>query len=76
MNKNAIITLSDSNYFPMLEQLVDSININPESKNISICVLDAGLTSEQIRLIEKKVYKIRKANWDIEVPKYKRKNYQ
>ena len=71
MNKNAIITLSDSNYFPMLEQLVDSININPESKNISICVLDAGLTSEQIRLIEKKVYKIRKANWDIEVPKYK-----
>jgi len=71
MNENAIITLSDSNYFPMLEQLVDSININPESKNISICVLDAGLTSEQIRLIEKKVYKIRKANWDIEVPKYK-----
>jgi len=71
MNKNAIITLADSNYFPMLEQLVDSININPESKNISICVLDAGLTSEQIRLIEKKVYKIRKANWDIEVPKYK-----
>ena len=71
MNKNAIITLSDSNYFPMLEQLVDSININPESKNISICVLDAGLTSEQIKIIEKKVYKIRKANWDIEVPKYK-----
>ena len=71
MNENAIITLSDSNYFPMMEQLVDSININPESKNISICVLDAGLTSEQIRLIEKKVYKIRKANWDIEVPKYK-----
>ena len=34
MNENAIITLSDSNYFPMLEQLVDSININPESKNI------------------------------------------
>ena len=71
MNKNAIITLADSNYFPMLEELVDSININPESKNISICVLDAGLTSEQIKIIEKKVYKIRKANWDIEVPKYK-----
>ena len=71
MNKKAIITLSDSNYFPMLEELVDSININPESKNISICVLDAGLTSEQIKIIEKKVYKIRKANWDIEVPKYK-----
>ena len=71
MNENAIITLADSNYFEMLNELVDSININPESKKISICVLDAGLTQEQIKLIEKKVYKIKKANWDIEVPKYK-----
>jgi hypothetical protein len=35
------------------------------------CILDAGLTSDQIRIIEKKVYKITKANWDIKVPKYK-----
>ena len=71
MNENAIITLADSNYFEMLNELVDSINIHSESKKISICVLDAGLTQEQIKLIEKKVYKIEKANWDIEVPKYK-----
>ena len=71
MNENAIITLADSNYFEMLNELVDSINIHSESKKISICVLDAGLTQEQIKLIEKKVYKIKKANWDIEVPKYK-----
>ncbi len=58
MNENAIITLADSNYFEMLNELVDSININPESKKISICVLDAGLTQEQIKLIEKKVCKI------------------
>jgi|TARA_B110000444_G_scaffold258465_1_gene299488 hypothetical protein len=71
MNENAIITLADSNYFDMLEELVDSIRNHPESENISICVLDAGLTDEQIRNIEKKVYKIKKANWDIEVPNYK-----
>ena len=71
MNQNAIITLADAKYFPMLEELVDSINAHEQSKKISICILDAGLTSDQIRIIEKKVYKIKKANWDIKVPKYK-----
>ena len=71
MNEKTIITLADSNYYEMLKELIDSINKHPESKNVSICVLDAGLTNEQVRAIEKKVYKVRKANWDIEVPKYK-----
>ena len=71
MNKNTIITLADSNYYHMLQELIDSIKKHPESKNFSICVLDAGLTENQIKNIEKKVYKIKKANWDIEVPKYK-----
>ena len=71
MKDNAIITLADSNYFVMLEELVDSINSHSQSKNISICVLDAGLTEKQINIIEKKVYKVSKANWDIEVPGYK-----
>ena len=71
MHQNTIVTLADSNYFGMLEELIDSIKRFPESKNVSICVLDAGLTAEQFRIIEKKVYKIKKANWDIDVPKYK-----
>ena len=71
MKKKAIITLADSNYYHMLIELIDSINRHPESKDISICVLDAGLTETQIKNIEKKVYKIEKANWDIKVPKYK-----
>ena len=71
MHQNTIVTLADSNYFEMLEELIDSIKRFPESKNVSICVLDAGLTTDQFKIIEKKVYKIKKANWDIEVPKYK-----
>jgi len=71
MNDKAIITLSDSNYFEMLNELIDSVRRFPESKNISICVLDAGLTENQKKIIEKKVYKIKKAEWDIKVPKYK-----
>ena len=71
MTNKTIVTLADSNYFEMLEELVDSINKHVESKSISICVLDAGLTVDQVKIIEKKVYKVKKANWDIEVPSYK-----
>ena len=71
MTNKTIVTLADSNYFEMLEELVDSINKHVESKSISICVLDAGLTVDQVKIIEKKVYKVKKAKWDIEVPSYK-----
>ena len=70
-SNNAIVTLADSNYFDLLIELVDSINSKPESKNVKICVLDAGLTSEHLKILNKKVYSIKKAEWDIEVPKYK-----
>ena len=71
MTDNTIVTLADSNYFEMLNELIDSINEHAESKKISICVIDAGLKDDQVKSIEKKVYKIKKANWDIEVPNYK-----
>lgn len=71
MNNKCIITLANSNYFEMLEELINSIQRFPQSKYISICVLDAGLTEKQKKLLEKKVYKIKKAEWDIEVPNYK-----
>ena len=71
MKDNSIITLADSNYYEMLMELINSIQKHPESKSISICVLDAGLTPQQAAIVKSKVYKIKKANWDIEVPKYK-----
>ena len=71
MIKNTIVTLADSNYYEMLNELIDSIKRFPGSRDVSICVLDAGLKDEQKRNIEKKVYKIKKAEWDINVPKYK-----
>ena len=73
-NKTAIVSLADSNYFHLLEDLIDSINRFQESKNISICILDAGLSNEQIKKIENKVYKIKKANWDIKLSSKKIQN--
>ena len=47
MKKNVIISLADSNYFELLEELVDSVKRFKESENTAICILDAGLTEKQ-----------------------------
>ncbi len=71
MKDRAIISLADSKYFELLNELIDSILSFGDSKSVSICILDAGLHLDQIKILEKKVYKIVKAQWDIEVPDYK-----
>ena len=71
MKKNVIISLADANYFPLLEELVDSIKRFKESEKVAICILDAGLTQEQKEKLSNKVDEIKSAKWDIEVPGYK-----
>ena len=69
--KTAIVTLSDSGYFHLLEELIDSVNSFAESSSVGICVLDAGMTDEQLTKIKNKVHSIEKAKWDIPVPSSK-----
>ena len=71
MKKNVIVSLADANYFPLLDELINSIKKFKESEDIAICVLDAGLTLDQKDLLSKKVDEIKKADWDIEVPEFK-----
>ena len=71
--KKTIVTLTDSNYFPLLEELIHSIRKFKESENVDICVLDAGLTIDQIEKINTSVNEIKKAEWDIEIPFHKKK---
>tara|TARA_B100000963_G_scaffold351210_1_gene362481 strand:+ start:145 stop:1056 length:912 start_codon:yes stop_codon:yes gene_type:complete len=68
MKKNAIVSLADANYFPLLQELIKSIKRFKESENISICILDAGLTQNQKEKLSKDVDEIKSAEWDIEVP--------
>ena len=72
MTKKTIVTLSDKNYFPLLEELIHSIKKFKESKDVDICVLDAGLTSAQIEKISTVVDEIKKAEWDLEIPFHKK----
>ena len=74
MKNNVIVTLADANYFSLLEELIDSIKSFEESKDVAICILDAGLTQEQKEKLLDKVDEIRSAEWDIEVPSYKVKD--
>ena len=71
MKKNTIVSLADSNYFPLLEELIDSIKRFEESKEIAICILDAGLSEEQKNKLLSKVNEIKSAEWDIKVPESK-----
>ena len=71
MKENTIVSLADEKYFNLLEELIESIKSFPESKNIAICVLDAGLSQNQINKIKNKVDEIKKAEWDIEVSSLK-----
>jgi hypothetical protein len=71
MKKNVIVSLADSNYFELLNELVDSIKSFEKSKETAICILDAGLTEEQKNKLLKKVDEIKSAEWDIEVPAFK-----
>ena len=71
MKKNVIVSLADSNYFPLLLELIESIQRFKESENVAICILDAGLTSDQKDILINKVDEIKSAEWDIPVPGYK-----
>ena len=54
MKKNVIVSLADANYFPLLDELINSIKKFKESEDVAICVLDAGLTQDQKDLLSKK----------------------
>ncbi|WP_415300539.1 glycosyltransferase [Candidatus Pelagibacter sp. Uisw_134_02] len=71
MRKNVIVSLADSNYFELLNELVDSIKSFEKSKDTAICILDAGLSEQQKNILSKKVDEIKSAEWDIDVPEFK-----
>ena len=71
MKKNVIVSLADSNYFPLLNELIDSIRRFKEGKNVAICILDAGLTVQQKEVLSLKIDEIKSAEWDIKVPESK-----
>ena len=54
--------LADANYYPLLNELVDSIKRFKESENTAICILDAGLTEDQKKNSQIKLMKLNQQN--------------
>ena len=54
MKENVIISLADSNYFELLNELVDSIKRFKEGNNTAICFIDAGLPDDHRSILAKK----------------------
>ncbi len=51
MKENVIISAADSNYFELLNELIDSIKSFEQSKDLAICIMDAGLHKDQIEVL-------------------------
>ena len=68
MKKNVIVSLADANYYPLLTELINSIKRFEKSRDIAICILDAGLSDHQKDELSSKVDEIKSAEWDIKVP--------
>tara|TARA_B100002019_G_C21221252_1_gene574870 strand:+ start:404 stop:1303 length:900 start_codon:yes stop_codon:yes gene_type:complete len=71
MKENVIISLADSNYYELINELINSIKRFKQSEKVAICIMDAGLTNDQINILKDKVDKIKKAEWDIKVSDFK-----
>lgn len=75
LEKSAIVSGADSNYFHFLIQLIESIQNSNYYKEIPICILDCGLTDAQKHSLQTqyKVHDIQTATWPVN-PKAKTMN--
>lgn len=60
-----IVTASDSGYFGMLCELLDSLELHAESGQCDIGVIDVGLEADQVRQLRDRVDKLVEGRWDI-----------
>ena len=74
MKNRAIISLADSKYFELLNELIDSILSFKESESVSICILDAGLQPDQIKILEKKLEQLVEIKPDTSTQFYSQEN--
>ena len=75
--KIAFVSSSDHTYFPMLLEWVHSIRAFDQSKDMDICILNAGLNPEQIEPLKAQGCIVKNAQWPCDLPaaKIKGKEY-
>lgn len=74
MNKKTFVSSADYRYFPMLVELVHSIQSFEQSKEFDICIFNAGMTVEQVKKLENFGCFVVEPQWPCDLPKRKIKN--
>lgn len=69
--KIAFISGGDANYFPLILEWIHSVQRFPQSKDIDICILDAGLEDAQVQKLVDMGIKVVKAEWPCPIPAHK-----
>ncbi len=61
--KIAFISAAGANYYPMLREWIHSVRSHPQSANIDICLMNAGMTPEQVESLRPLVTVIKDVDW-------------
>ena len=69
--KITFVSASDHNYYPMLREWVHCIRRHPQSAGMDICILDSGMTAEQLKILRPLVTTIIKPDWPKAIPAHK-----
>lgn len=69
--KITFVSSADYKYFPLLREWVESIRSFPQSQNMDICILNAGLTPQQVEELRPLVTSIKDAEWPCPIPAHK-----
>lgn len=67
-NKNTFISGCDANYFPLLCEWLKSVRRFPQSQTMDICILDAGLSPDQVAYLKPLVANIVRPDWPVAIP--------
>ena len=71
MSRIALVSGSDANYYPLLREWIESVRRFDESKDMDICVIDAGLKEEQINELKELGIKSVNPDWPTKLPEKK-----
>lgn len=63
-----IVTGCDANYYPLLQELIASIRQFPESNAVDICIIDAGLSHEQVEALSGSAAHVVSPEWPAAIP--------
>lgn len=67
-NQTAIVSAADAGFFPLLQQLVDSIAAHGPVGSVGLCVLDLGLAPDQRQWLEQRAVCLVTPAWDFDFP--------